>query len=84
MWHFLVVYDRLQGRIVRRHGFRSSDEALAARFTAEQEFLGQPDIEVVVLTGKSYDALKHTHARYFKGVQEMAEAALRSAVACGS
>lgn len=84
MWHFLVVYDRMRGEIIRHRGFRSSDEALDARFAAEREFIGQPDVEVVVLTGRSYEALMHTHSRYFRGVRELAEAALRRAVPCDS
>jgi hypothetical protein len=74
--HFLVVYDRRQGHIVRHRGYRAPSSALAARFDAEREFKGQSDIEVVVLGAESWDDLPRTHARYFKGVQELAEAAL--------
>jgi drug/metabolite transporter (DMT)-like permease len=49
---------------------------LAARFAAEREFSGQPDIEVVVLGGDSWESLGRTHSRYFKGVSELAAAAL--------
>jgi hypothetical protein len=82
MWHFLLVYDRLQGQVIRHKAFRASDQALEARFAAEREFRGQPDIEVVVLTAKSLASLNRTHSRYFKGVQELARAALSSAGVC--
>lgn len=82
MWHYLVIYDRGQGEIIRRRAYRASDEALRARFEAEREFRGQPDIEVVVLSAKSRAALTRTHSRYFKGVQEIAEAALSRTEAC--
>lgn len=76
MKHFLVVYNRREGHIVRHHGYHGSSSALAARFEAEREFRGQPDIEVVVLGAESWEALPRTHARYFKDVPELAEAAL--------
>jgi hypothetical protein len=76
MMHYLVIYDRRQGRIIRHHRFRASAQALAARFDAEREFREEPDIEVVVLGAESWDALARTHSRYFKGVQALAEAAL--------
>ena len=76
MQHFLVIYDRRAGEIVRHQRFHTPTPALAARFEAEREFRDDPDIEVVVLGAESWDALKLTHSRYFKGVQELAGAAL--------
>lgn len=76
MQHYLLVYDRREGRIVRRHQFDDAGVALAARFAAEREFDAAPDIEIVVLGAASLAALKQTHARYFKRVQELAGQAL--------
>ena len=76
MQHYLVIYDRRAGEIIRRRRFETPAPALAARFEAEREFRDEPDIEVVVLGADSWDALKLTHSRYFKGVQELADAAL--------
>jgi hypothetical protein len=76
MWHYLVIYDRQHGKIIHTHAYRQSREALEARFAAERQYRGQPDIEVVVLGAKSRTALLSTHARYFQGTQELAEAAL--------
>ena len=79
MWHYLVIYDRSQSRTIRRQAFSRSHEAMEARFAAEREFAGRPDIEVVVLGAKSWESLLRTHSRYFMNGQELAEAALRRA-----
>jgi hypothetical protein len=74
--HYLVVYDRRRGKILKHASYYDSNRALNARFDAEREYRGQQDIEVVVLSAESWQSLAHTHARYFKGAQELAEAAL--------
>ena len=71
-----MIYNRREGQIVRHRQFRSADRALEARFEAEREFREEPDIEIVVLGADSWDSLARTHSRYFKPVQELAEAAL--------
>lgn len=76
MWSYLVIYDRRAGEIVRHRRFQTAADALAARFEAEHEFCEEPDVEVVVLGADSWDALSRTHSRYFKGVQDLAGAAL--------
>ena len=76
MHHYLVIYNRRAGEIVRRQQFEAPNTALAARFEAEREFREQPDIEIVALAANSWDALRRTHSRYFEGVQELAESAL--------
>jgi hypothetical protein len=75
--HYLLIYDRREGRIVRRLRFEDVDVALAARFEAEREFSGAPDVEIVVLGAESLAALQQSHARYFKRVQELAGDALQ-------
>ncbi len=76
VWHYLVIYNRRAGEIIRHRRFHAADTALAARFEAEREFREEPDVEIVVLGANSWDALQQTHSRYFKGVQELAGAAL--------
>lgn len=76
MHHYLVVYDRRLGKILEHASYRDSSQALAARFDAERGHRGEQDIEVVVLSAGSWDELAHTHARYFKGPQELAAATL--------
>jgi len=56
--------------------YRSAVEALAARFTAEREFENEPEIEIVVLGGESWQAVELTHSRYFKRVQDLAKVGL--------
>lgn len=73
MAHFLVVYDRAAGRIVRKKRFSRSGDAMRARFAAEAEFAGRTEIEIVVLTAESEAALKITHGRYFLGLKELAD-----------
>lgn len=74
--HYLLVYDRKQGKVIRQASFSQADKALDARFNAEREFSGQPEIEVVVLGADSWQDLLRTHARYFKGLHELADKAL--------
>jgi hypothetical protein len=76
MRHFLVVYNRREGRIVHKHSYRSARSALQARFAAEREFSGQQDIEVVVLGGESWRAVQRTHSRYFSPIHELAKVGL--------
>jgi hypothetical protein len=73
---YLVIYNRREGRIIRHRHFQGSGSALAARFKAEAEFLDDSDVEIVVLGAESWEAVQNTHSRYFKPVQELAEAAL--------
>jgi hypothetical protein len=74
--HYLVIYNRRAGKIVRRQRFQTAGPAMAARFEAEREFREEPDLEIVVLGADSWEALRQTHSRYFEGVQELAESAL--------
>jgi hypothetical protein len=70
--HYLVVFDRSRGVVVRHKLYRDRNAALAARFAAEREHSGDPDIEVVVLGARSWDDVKRTHGRYFKGFGQLA------------
>lgn len=71
--HFLIVYNRDAGELVRQMRFETSAEAMRARFAAEAEFHGQPEIEVVALVAESEDALRRTHARYFLDLAALGE-----------
>lgn len=74
MSHYLVVFDRSSGALVERRRFGDPNEALEARFEAERVHRGDPDIEVVVLSARSLNALRHTHGRYFKDFDQLASA----------
>lgn len=73
MAHFLIVYDRDAGELVRRTRFGSSADAMQARFLAEAEFRNRPEIEVVTLVAESENALRRTHARYFLDLTALGE-----------
>lgn len=73
MAHFLIVYDRDAGQLVRQMGFDSSADAMQARFSAETEFLGRPEIEVVALVAEDEKSLRRTHARYFLDLTALGE-----------
>jgi len=72
MSHFLLVYDRTAGRLVRKQQFATRGETLLARFAAEDEFSGRPEIEVVNLVASSEEELRRTHGRYFLTLDELA------------
>jgi len=76
MKHFLVVYNRREGRILTGRAYQAAADALQARFAAERQFKGQQDIEVVVLGGASWQSVERTHARYFSRVQDLAKTGL--------
>ncbi len=46
---------------------------MKARFRAEAEFRGRPEIEIVALSAESEDDLKRTHGRYFFTLAELAD-----------
>jgi hypothetical protein len=76
MKHFLVVFDRAEGRLCRLTEYASSAGALQARFDAEKLHRAHPDIEVVVLSAPSKADLRRTHARYFQDVRQLASRGL--------
>lgn len=73
MQHFLVVFERRQGRVLREEAFGDSNEALKERFRTEKLNRSNPDIEVVVLSAESPEALRRTHARYFMSLSELVD-----------
>jgi hypothetical protein len=73
MAHFLLIYDRDAGRLVRQQRYDGGPEAMRARFAAETEFAGHPEIEIVALVAESEAALRATHGRYFLSLTELAD-----------
>ncbi|HWL35446.1 MAG TPA: hypothetical protein VNQ77_04570 [Frankiaceae bacterium] len=71
MQHFLLVYDRRAGKILREDVFDDGKVALTERFRVERLHRGDPNIEVVVLGAASRQALYRTHARYFLTLREL-------------
>jgi len=72
MTHFLLVYDREAGELLRSEVFVERGDAMQARFRAESEFAGRSEIEVVALDAESEEELRRTHGRYFLTLTELA------------
>jgi hypothetical protein len=74
MPHFLIVYDRSAGKRLQLREFSDGerDEASCARFAMEDQQRSNPDVEVVLLSSTSRQAIERTHARYFKTLEELA------------
>lgn len=71
MIHLLVVYRRSAGRLESVAPFGDRQEALEARFAAEDAHRGDDDLEIVVLSGASWEGVRRTHARYFVDAEEL-------------
>jgi hypothetical protein len=69
--HFLLIYDRDAGQLVRQESYATGDDAMRARFAAEGEFAGRDEIEIVALVAESEEAMRITHGRYFLGLSEL-------------
>jgi hypothetical protein len=68
--HFLIVYRRSTGELLEERELgEDRGLALRERFAREQAARGDADLEVVVLSALSRDALRRTHKRYFKNVE---------------
>ena len=75
MTQFLVRYRRSTGDLLRFEDL-GPDRAAAMDRRLEEERANKDDsdVEVVLLTASSREALIRTHARYFKSVPELAAA----------
>lgn len=74
MSYFLLVYDRTAGVLrepVVEFADHEREAAVRRRFELEQQEREHPNIEVVVLGAASMNALRRTHARYFKSMSEL-------------
>jgi hypothetical protein len=71
MKQFLLVFDRLEARLLSCRSYDERAAALRARFAAERMHADNPNVEVVVLGAESDEALKRTHARYFIGTESL-------------
>jgi hypothetical protein len=72
MAHFLLIYDRAAGQLIRQQEYSDAATAIARRFEAENEFAGQSEIEIVAVSAGSEDELRTTHARYFLDLTQLA------------
>lgn len=73
MAHFLLIYDRQAGKLLRQQEFASDAAALEARFAAEAEYGLQENIEIVAISAASEEQLKKSHGRYFLTSEQLAQ-----------
>jgi nucleotide-binding universal stress UspA family protein len=71
--YFLLVYDRNAGLLLRKERYEIGADAMRARFVAESEFTGRPEVEIVALAAEREDDLLVTHGRYFLGLTALAD-----------
>ena len=74
MNYFLLIYNQRSGDLEVEEFAQAADAALDRRFELERENRDRPEVEVVVLSAQSLEALERTHARYFKNVRQLASA----------
>ena len=67
MKHFILVYDRPKGEIRDLQEFAEgqADEAQERLFDLELQERLEPQIEVVMISAPSREALEQTHSQYF-------------------
>jgi hypothetical protein len=65
MKHFVVVYDRHAGLLLRADPFDSHGAAFVRLTAMERKYRGDANVEIVLLNADSDDALLKTHGRYF-------------------
>lgn len=74
MTYFVVVYDRPRGHLVNepeRFPVTARSAAMERRFALERQYVRETDYEIVVLAGESEEAIRRTHGRYFKSMDEL-------------
>jgi hypothetical protein len=71
MTHYLMVFDRPRGEILELRPFSDRKDAVRARFEEERRRAGQLEVEIVVLSAESREALERTHSRYFKDLGQL-------------
>lgn len=68
LFHFLLIYDLSAERLVRQEEYADADEAVAAYATAERQYRGRNELEIVLVGADSLDTIRQTHAHYFDAV----------------
>jgi len=73
MKQFLLVYRRSTGRLLECRELGGDAATGFRERVAAEKRESDPDVEVVLLSAASFEALKRTHARYFRNLQGLAE-----------
>lgn len=64
--HFLLIYDIKRQRLREAMDLGSDGEAAARAYSEyENQYLGNDDIEIVLVGADSLDTIRKTHAHYF-------------------
>jgi hypothetical protein len=63
--NILVVYDRIQSKLLGEATFDDSDIALKYRFSLEPQYSAYPEVEIMVLSGPSREVIQRNHRRYW-------------------
>lgn len=66
--HFLLVYDRVEQKLVVQRPYTNSQEAVTAYEAMEAKYRDETDMEIVLIGADSIEAVMLTHGNYFDGV----------------
>jgi hypothetical protein len=70
-FHFLLVYDHGQRKLVHRDRYEDADEAAEAYARMEREHRGDKNLEIVLVGADSIETIRKTHGNYFNGASPM-------------
>lgn len=66
--HFILVFDRREGRLLQQIPFGSRRAAAVAKYEEiEDEYQESPHMDIVLVGSDSIETVKITHANYFDG-----------------
>jgi hypothetical protein len=63
--HYLLVFDHVEGKLVRYESFEDADRATTRYSEVEAEHDKEDMVEVVLIGSDSFETVKRTHANYF-------------------
>jgi hypothetical protein len=66
--HFLLVYDRLQGKLVFEQPYTDPREAVHAYEEMEEQHRDDRHMEIVLVGADSLETIMVTHGNYFDAV----------------
>lgn len=66
--HFLLAYDRNQGKLIKQQPYSDSDEAVTAYGELEREYRDAKHVEIVLVGADSLQTVMLTHGNYFDAV----------------
>ena len=64
--YFLLTYDRSKLRLIDIERYQDGDKAVDLYGERERQYADQPHMEVVLLGADSEEAIRATHATYFR------------------